>query len=203
MRHTAPAARRLLSIFLVALIVFPNLFIPPTAAAASASSPTQAQIRMYGYVKNQFGAPVPGVLVTIGGQAAGGIATNANGYFHFSLFAGSCGPFEFKAFVNVVNGAQIGATTTLNGCYDADYALPDFIYNQKPANGKIAYNKWGAVYTTPEDGVYLINPDGTGDTKIPGTERDHMPVWSPDGTRIAFIRILRGTYFDKIGRVHV
>jgi hypothetical protein len=193
MRHTAPAARRLLSLFLVALIVFPNLFIPPTAAA-SASSSTQAQVRLYGYVKNQFGATVSGALVTIGGQAAGSTTTGANGYYQFTLFAGCFDLYEFKAFFNVVNGAQMGQTVSVGGCFLSDYPLPDIIYNQTPSNGKIAYNKWGVVYTTPEDGVYLINPDGTGDTKIPGTERDHMPVWSPDGTRLAFYRILSESY---------
>ncbi|MCA1566649.1 MAG: DUF11 domain-containing protein [Acidobacteria bacterium] len=72
----------------------------------------------------------------------------------------------------------------------ASPAHPGFTYNPPlPANGKIAYNKWGADNSSPEDGVYLINADGTGDTKIPGSEQDHMPVWSPDGTRIAVTRV--------------
>jgi len=185
MRHTAPNARRLLSIFLTALILFPNLLFAPQASAAS---PQQTQIRLYGYVKNQFGQPIPGALVTISGQAAGGIATDSNGYYQFSLFNGSCGPFEFKAFVNVTNGAQMGEAVSATDCYFSDHALPDIIYNQPLTNGKIVFNKWGAVNATPEDGVYLINADGTGETKIPGSQGDYAPVWSPDGLRIAVTR---------------
>ncbi|HYP01038.1 MAG TPA: carboxypeptidase regulatory-like domain-containing protein [Pyrinomonadaceae bacterium] len=273
MRHTAPNARRLLSIFLAALILFPNLLFAPQASAASLQ---QEQIRLYGYVKDQFGQPVSGALVTISGAAAGGTTTDANGYYQFSLFHGGCGPFEIKAFHNVVNGAQMGSTVSVSGCFFSDYAVPDIIYQAPynvtldgyvknssgagvpgvtvnltgdstqttatdanghyafsvpagcvslyevnivrldgvtggaqstsgcittnytlsdflynpplPTNGKIVFNKWGAVNSSPADGVYLINADGTGETKIPGSEGDYAPVWSPDGTRIAVTR---------------
>ncbi|MDQ1556958.1 MAG: TolB protein, partial [Pyrinomonadaceae bacterium] len=216
MRHTAPAARRLLSIFLVALIIFPNLFIAPTARAASTQ---QNQIRVYGYVKNQFGAPVSGALVTIGGQAAGGIATDANGYFYFSLFNGSCGPFEFKAFVNNV---QVGGSRFLNDCYFSDTAVPDFIYNQPLVNGKIAFISMRTggqeIWTMESDGtnqqrvtliygatdpayspdgskvaftyhneIFSMNADGSNQTQLTAyADLDFSPAWSPDGTKIAY-----------------
>src|SRR5437870_7090446 len=45
------------------------------------------------------------------------------------------------------------------------------------ANGKIVF-----------DGIYTMNPDGTGVTQVPNTVGGENPVWSPDGTRIAFDR---------------
>ena len=36
-------------------------------------------------------------------------------------------------------------------------------------------------------GLFLVNPDGSGRTRIPGTTgSDHNPAWSADGTQIAF-----------------
>jgi uncharacterized repeat protein (TIGR01451 family) len=52
-----------------------------------------------------------------------------------------------------------------------------------PTNGLIAFSRVDSDYTV--NGLYLINPDGSGETRIPGTQFDSTPVWSPDGTRIA------------------
>lgn len=56
-------------------------------------------------------------------------------------------------------------------------------------NGKIAF--------VSEGGIHLVNPDGTGLTEIrPGDLRDFdtQPMWSPDGTKIAFLHNAEGRF---------
>ena len=57
-------------------------------------------------------------------------------------------------------------------------------------NGKIAFFGLN-VY----QGIWTMNPDGSEQTKIPGTtEADENPAWSPNGAKIAFVRQ------DSVGR---
>lgn len=61
-------------------------------------------------------------------------------------------------------------------------------------NGKIAYRS----YNRDDGGIYIINPDGSGETHVANTgggpevqppgSADGVPTWSPDGTKIAFVR---------------
>src|SRR2546427_10970660 len=52
------------------------------------------------------------------------------------------------------------------------------------ANGKIAF-------TSDRDGnleIYLMNPDGTNQTRLTNNSIvDDHPMWSPDGTKLAFV----------------
>src|SRR4051794_18084265 len=49
---------------------------------------------------------------------------------------------------------------------------------------RLAFSRLGS-------GIYAVNVDGTGLRRLTSNGRDSYPVWSPDGKRIAFIR-LRG-----------
>jgi WD40 repeat protein len=42
-------------------------------------------------------------------------------------------------------------------------------------------------YRTDAPGIYTMRPDGSDVTLVPGTALDYLPVWSPDGTRIAVL----------------
>ncbi|MET0622577.1 MAG: SBBP repeat-containing protein, partial [Pyrinomonadaceae bacterium] len=58
----------------------------------------------------------------------------------------------------------------------------------------------GKVVLAAGDGIYTVNPDGTERTKILSTPQntaaDHDPVWSPDGTKLAFRRQVFGGAYD-------
>jgi len=52
-------------------------------------------------------------------------------------------------------------------------------------NGKIAFIRFTGP-TDPAPSIYLMNSDGSEQTKIAETTRGHALTWSPDGTRLAF-----------------
>ena len=40
--------------------------------------------------------------------------------------------------------------------------------------------------------IYVMNPDGSGVTNLTNGEGGSLPAWSPDGTRLAFVRYSAG-----------
>jgi Tol biopolymer transport system component len=63
-----------------------------------------------------------------------------------------------------------------------------------PQNGLIAFSRGG-----PDPGLYVINPNGTGITRLTSERVDTDPAWSPDGARIAFVR----GFWDKGAGIYV
>lgn len=54
-----------------------------------------------------------------------------------------------------------------------------------PSSSKIAFNSWDGGTA----GIYVVNPDGTGLTKLtPEGLDDRGPIWSPDRSKLAFRR---------------
>ncbi len=55
------------------------------------------------------------------------------------------------------------------------------------SGGQLAFS----AFRMGEAHIYLMNPDGTGLLALTqGMDRDHEPTWSPDGSRLAFVRTL-------------
>jgi Tol biopolymer transport system component len=52
------------------------------------------------------------------------------------------------------------------------------------ANGRIAFGAIGEIYSVNPDGTGFVNLTNTPDQ---GSEREELPAWSPDGTKIAFM----------------
>jgi hypothetical protein len=76
--------------------------------------------------------------------------------------------------VNITN-VVAGATRLLAGfSYDPAWS---------PDGTRIAYKPFN-------DGIHVVNPDGTGLLKITSSNSDDVPVWSPDGKHVVFDRLL-------------
>lgn len=58
----------------------------------------------------------------------------------------------------------------------------DYVPDWSPTSNLIAFTKWNNE--KKELAIYVIDADGTNETKL--TDFGDYPVWSPDGTRIAF-----------------
>ena len=83
------------------------------------------------------------------------------------------GVLKVLVFATVLGGLVLGAGPR------AESAHAQFT----PTNGKIAFAVTDAF--TVSSPIYTINPDGSGQTQLT-SEYDFRPVWSPDGTKIAF-----------------
>lgn len=96
--------------------------------------------------------------------------------------------------VNANGGGMKQVTTTPVGLISSWAEEPDF----SPDGARIAFVRYGnGVW---ED-VWTVNADGSNQTRLttdPGTDAD--PVWSPDGTKIAFEHADQNTrYASRIG----
>ncbi|MGB7805047.1 MAG: hypothetical protein WBM72_05540 [Actinomycetota bacterium] len=56
-------------------------------------------------------------------------------------------------------------------------------------NGKIAFVQFDGGFD-----IYSVDVDGSDLDRLTGARSDYEPAWSPDGTKIAYDRIVQGTY---------
>ena len=94
--------------------------------------------------------------------------------------------------------ASVASGTVINNTATVSSGFPDPNRSDNSASASFtaaAFNPGarsnGKVALAAGDGIYTVNPDGTGRTKIHSTPpqcSDHDPVWSPDGTKIVFRR---------------
>jgi len=64
-------------------------------------------------------------------------------------------------------------------------AANDYWPALSPDGRRIAFVR--GAQDASQSGIWLMNSDGSGQRKIPGTDECVRPVWSPDGTRIALV----------------
>ena len=67
-----------------------------------------------------------------------------------------------------------------------DGGFPDW----SPDGSMIAYAPGGGP--SGKSSIAIVNPDGSGQRRLPGTDYGEYPSWSPDGRRIAFSSNLSG-----------
>jgi TolB protein len=70
-----------------------------------------------------------------------------------------------------------------------------------PDGSSIAYASPGHDPNPPLSGISIMNPDGSGQRRVPNTDGGEYPSWSPDGKRIAFNSNLTGDHVMYIVNV--
>jgi dipeptidyl aminopeptidase/acylaminoacyl peptidase len=105
-----------------------------------------------------------------------------------STFPGTNGPFAFGigGFIVTENPDGTARKTVVPVTSGVAVAAAEPAWS---ADGtKIAYSsKEGGT-----GGIFIVNADGTGVTRVTSDPTDGEPTWSPDGTKLAFVHVSNG-----------
>ncbi len=157
-------------------------------------------------VTNKSGAAVPSVtlgdalpagLTFSSCDAPGGVCGGSGSSRTVTFTSLAVGATASASIVATLDPAAV-AGTVLNNTATASSAFPDNDPSNNSASAAVTVaplvvgaRSNGKVVLAADDGIYTVNPDGTGRTKIHSTPphtQEHDPVWSPDGTKILFRR---------------
>jgi TolB protein len=96
-------------------------------------------------------------------------------------------PYEFGCPTDIyVMGADGSNVTRLT-----DDPLPEFMPAWSPDGSRIAFVREADPVPAAFAGIYTMNPDGSGVTRVSSSDggSDFGPSWSPDGTQVVFAAI--------------
>jgi Tol biopolymer transport system component len=132
-----------------------------------------------GHLRSLFPIHGLGVLVALGvavTQAAAGVSATGR-WIVFSAHPDGSGAAQLFRIQPTGEGIQQITKGRLAA------TAPDF----SPNGNRIVFSRLGS-------GIFTVKPDGTGLHRLTSGNRDSYPVWSQDGTRIAFVRPYRGEW---------
>jgi Tol biopolymer transport system component len=69
-----------------------------------------------------------------------------------------------------------------------------------PKGDKIAFMKSDLLISSGRQSVWVMRSDGTGQKSVSSIDWDYPPVWSPDGTKVAFSNEGNIGEYDAVGR---
>jgi Tol biopolymer transport system component len=112
-------------------------------------------------------------LVALAGGLVAPRAATAQPWIVFSAYADGGGATQLFR----VRQTGVGLEQITTG------KLPAVSPSFSRSGARLAFSRLGS-------GIFTMSPDGSGLRKITSNGRDGYPVWSPDGTRIAFNRLV-------------
>ncbi|MDX6484875.1 MAG: TolB protein [Gaiellaceae bacterium] len=113
------------------------------------------------------------VVVSLACGLVGPGAATAPSWIVFSAYADGGGATQL--FRVQPNGVGLDQITTGK--------LPAVSPSFSRSGAKVAFSRLGS-------GIFTMNPNGSGLRRLTSNGRDGYPVWSPDGTQIAFVRLV-------------
>ena len=147
----------------------------------TSSDPTIVHVAALGLVT----AIRPGtatITVKVDGKTASAVVTAGNEYSFNLVYeswsgVGGVGPKLTLGDLRAVDGSPTAIQPVgVTGVWDPA---------PSPDGSKIAFAGW---FANAERGIYVVNRDGSGLTRLTTSDFDNQPAWSPDGAKIAFRR---------------